>query len=64
MSPDPCRGDIKTKLMANSTAEGALTDIFVSNQALYTVYKFKYLGAIVSNEGSRLKVIARIAQVT
>ena len=54
----------KTKLMATSIAEVLVTDIYVKDQALETVDQFKYLGAIVSDEGSRPRIIARIAQAT
>lgn len=54
----------KTKVMANSFASGPLTGIKVNGQSLESVTKFKYLGAIVTDEGSKPEVIARIAQAT
>ena len=54
----------KTKLLANNIAEGPLTDSYENDQALDTVNQCKYLGAIVSDEGSRPEDIARIAQAT
>ena len=54
----------KTKLMTNS-ANGIQREIKVKRQKLGTVTSFKYLGAIiVSDEGSKLKVLSRIAQAT
>ena len=41
-----------------------MADIRVNGQALDTVSHFKYLGAIVSDEGSKREVLARIAQAT
>lgn len=53
----------KTKLMTNNS-NGILSGIEVNGQALDTVSNFKYLGAIVSDEGSKWEVHARIAQTT
>ena len=53
----------KTKMMRNSD-EPIKTKITVSGQQLETVNKFKYLGAIISQEGSKPEVHARIAQTT
>ena len=53
----------KTKLMTNS-ASGILREINVKGQKLGTVTSFKYLGAIVSDEGSKQEVLSRIAQAT
>ena len=53
----------KTKLMTNS-ANGIQREIKVKRQKLGTVTSFKYLGAIVSDEGSKLKVLLRTAQAT
>ena len=54
----------ETKIMANNSTEGVTNDITESGQALETVSKFKYLGAIVINEGSMPKILSRIAQAT
>ena len=51
----------KTKLMANS-ATPITRKITVSRQELKTVNQFKYLGAILSKEGSKTEVLARAAQ--
>ena len=53
----------KVKLMANS-ANGIQKEIKVKGQKLITVTSFKYLGAIVSDEGSKPEVLSRIAQAT
>ena len=53
----------KTKLMTNNT-KGISADIRVSGEKLATVNNFKYLGAIVSDEGSKPEILARIAQTT
>ena len=51
----------KTKLMTNSTTP-IERKITVSGQELQTVTQFKYLGAILSEEGSKTEVLARTAQ--
>ena len=53
----------KTKLMINS-ANGIQREITVKGQKLGTVTSFKYLGAIVSDEGLKAEVLSRIAQAT
>ena len=53
----------KTKLMTN-TVSGFLGEIKVKRQRLGTVTSFKYLGAVVSDEGSKPEVHSRIEQVT
>ena len=53
----------KTKLMTNS-ANGIQRDIKVKGQKLSTVTNFKYLGAVVSDDGSKPEVLSRIAQAT
>ena len=49
----------KTKLMANNTS-GTNTEIKVNRQKLETVTSFKYLGSVITDEGSqricRLKI--------
>ena len=50
----------KTKLMTNND-DGIQTDITANGEKLETVKNFKYLGAIVSNEGSKPEILARIA---
>ena len=53
----------KTQLMTNNT-NGISTDITIDNKKLETVHSFTYLGAIVSDEGSKPEVLSRIAQTT
>ena len=49
--------------MTNNT-NGISADITIDNKKLKLVHSFKYLGAIVSDEGSKLEVLSRIAQTT
>ena len=53
----------KTQLMTNNT-NGISTDITIDKKKLENVHSFKYLGAIVSDEGSKPEVLSRIAQTT
>ena len=53
----------KTKLMTNS-AIGVHIDIKVKGQKLGTVTSFKYLGAVVSDDGSKSEALTMIAQAT
>ena len=53
----------KTKLMTNNT-NGFSTDIRVNGEKLDCVNRFKYLGAIITDEGSKPEILARIAQAT
>ena len=51
----------KTKLMTNNT-EGISSDIRFGNQNLETVQSFKYLGSVITDEGSKQEILSRIAQ--
>ena len=53
----------KTKVMTNKPQD-IKKEIKVKGQKLETVNSFKYLGAIVTDEGSKPEVLARIAQTT
>ena len=53
----------KTKLMTNSTSD-INTEIEVSGQKFETVTSFKYLGSVITNEGSKPGILSRIAQTT
>ena len=53
----------KTKLMTNNT-NGINKKIIVGGQRLETVSKFKYLGSVITDEGSKHEIISRIAQTT
>ena len=50
--------------MANNDTNYATKDIVVSGHEIETVSKFKYLGAIVTDEGSRPEILACIAKAT
>ena len=53
----------KTKLMTNNTS-GINTEIKVNGHKLETVTSFKYLGSVITDEGSKLEILSRIAQTT
>ena len=53
----------KAKLMTNYTS-GINTEIKVNGQELETVTKFKYLGSVITDEGSQPEIFSRIAQTT
>ena len=51
----------KTKMITNNTS-GINTEIKVNGQKLETVTSFKYLGSVITDEGSKFKILSRIAQ--
>ena len=51
----------KTKLMTNNTSD-INTEIKVNGQRLETVTRFKYLGSVITDEGSKPDILSRIAQ--
>ena len=53
----------KTRLMTNNTS-GINTEIKVNGQRLETVTSFKYLGSIITDEGSKPEILSRIALTT
>ena len=53
----------KTKLITNS-ANGIQRKINVKGQKLGTVTSFKFLGAVVLDDGSKPEILSRIAQAT
>ena len=53
----------KTKLMTNNTS-CINTEIKVNGQKLETVTSFKYLGSVITDEGSKPEILSRIAQTT
>ena len=53
----------KTKLMTNNTS-GINTKITVNGQKLETVTSFKYLGSVITDEGSKPEILSRIAHTT
>ena len=56
-------GAKKTKPMTNKTS-GMNTEFKVNGQKLETVTSFKYLGSIITDEGSKPEVLSGIAQTT
>ena len=56
-------GPDKTKLMTNNT-DGFQRETKIKGQRLEAVENVKYLGAIISNEGSIPEILSRIAQTT
>ena len=59
----PQKGKSAEKTQSSNT-NGIGTDITIDNKKLETGCTFKYLGAIVSNEGSKPEVLSRIALTT
>ena len=53
----------KTKLMTNNTSS-INTEIKVNGQKLETVTSFKYLDSVITDEGSKLEILSKIAQTT
>ena len=53
----------KTKLMTNNTSCINI-GIKANRQKLETVTSFKYLGSVISDEGSKLEILFRTAQTT
>ena len=54
---------LKTKLLTNKTS-GINSDIRVNGQKLETVTSSKYLGSVITDEGSKPEILSRIAQAT
>ena len=53
----------KTKLMTNNTS-GINTQMKANGQKLETVTSSKYLGSVITDEGSKPETLSRIAQTT
>ena len=53
----------KAKLMTINTS-GINTGIKVNGQKLETVTSFKYLGSVITDEGSKPEMLSRTAQTT
>ena len=49
--------------MTNNTS-GINTEIKVNGKKLETVTSFKYLGPVITDEGSKPKILSRISQTT
>ena len=58
-----CRSAEKTKLTTNNTS-GINTEVKVSGQKLEIVTSFKYLGSVITDEGSKPEKFSGIAQTT
>ena len=56
-------GPDRTKVMTNNQ-NGFQKEIKIKSQRLEEVENFKYLGAIISNEGSKPEILSRIAKTT
>ena len=56
-------GPDKTKVMTNNP-NGFQREIKIKDQRLEEVENFKYLGEILSNEGSKPEILSRITQTT
>ena len=52
----------KTKIMANNNTSGFTQTVKVKETTLEAVDQFKYLGAIITDEGSKTEVLSRNAQ--
>ena len=50
----------KTKLMTNNTS-GINTEIKINGQKLKTVASFKYLGSVITDEGSKPEILSRVS---
>ena len=53
----------KTQLVTNNTSS-INTEIKVNGQKLETVTSFKYLGSLITDEGSKPEILSRTAQTT
>ena len=53
----------KTRMMKNNSS-GINTQIKVNEKKLETVTSFKYLGSVITDEGSKPELLCRIAQAT
>ena len=56
-------GSDKMKVMINYQ-NGFQREIKIKDQSIEEVENFKYLGAIISNEGSKPEILSRISQTT
>ncbi|GFR85972.1 endonuclease-reverse transcriptase [Elysia marginata] len=56
-------GAEKTKIMTRSK-ESSKKEIKVDGQILERITKFKYVGSIISDEGSQHEILSRITQTT
>ena len=54
--------DDKTKLMMTDNTSGVNTEMKVNGQKLETFTSFKYLGSVMTGEGSKPEILSKIAQ--
>ena len=52
------------KISVTNNSSGINTEIKVNGQKLETVTSFKYLGSVITDEGSKPEILSRIAQTT
>ena len=52
----------KTKLMTNNTS-GINTEIKVNGQKLETVTSFRYLGSVITDEGTKPEILSRLSLI-
>ena len=50
--------------MLDHNASGINTEIKVNGQKIETVTRFRYLGSVITDEGSKPETLSRIAQTT
>ena len=55
---------VQTRQVMTNNPNGFQREIKIKGQRLQEVENFKYLGAIISNEGSKPEIVSRIAQTT
>ena len=53
----------KTKLMTNNANDISI-DIKINSEKLDEVDSFKYVGTVVTDQGSKVEILSRIAQTT
>ena len=51
-------------VLSTNNTSGINTEIKVNGQKLETVTSFKYLGSVISDEGSKSEILSRIVQTT
>ena len=60
----PRHGEQCCKEQTDDNTSDIKEEIKVNGQKLQTVTSFKYLGSVVFDEGSKLDILSRIAQMT
>ena len=62
--PTAWRSVLRRPSCWTNIASGIDTEIKVNGQKLETVTSFKYLGSLITDEGSKPEILSRIAQTT